>query len=74
MSTASKRVASAIAMSILALAGCAAPAKSITAITGSQAQLKFLYVQGDKQGIIKCAIGPEGALSNCREMSVILDK
>ena len=74
MNTASKKVARAMVLAIMAIGGCAAPAKSITAITGSQAQIKFLYVQGEKQGIIKCAIGPDGALSNCREMSVVLDK
>ena len=56
----------------LAGIGCAAPAKVITAITNNSEQIKFLYVQGSSQGIIKCAIGPAGALSNCREMAVVL--
>jgi hypothetical protein len=56
----------------LAVSGCAAPAKVITAITSNTDQIKFLYVQGTGQGIIKCAIGPAGALSQCREMAVVL--
>jgi hypothetical protein len=56
----------------LTCSGCTAHAKWITAITSSNDQIKFLYVQGNSQGIIKCAIGPAGALSQCREMAVVL--
>jgi len=63
---------SAALLSVLALSGCAAHAKVITAITTSREQIKFLYVQGSGQGIIKCVIGPAGALSGCHEMAVIL--
>ena len=59
-------------LAALVVSGCAAPAKFITAITSSNDQIKFLYVQGGGQGIIKCAIGPAGALTQCREMAVIL--
>lgn len=62
----------AVALAALTAGGCAAPAKVITAITSNNDQIKFLYVQGAGQGIIKCAIGPAGALSQCREMAVVL--
>lgn len=52
--------------------GCAAPAKVIKAITNNNDQIKFLYVQGTSQGIIKCTVGPAGALTQCREMAVVL--
>lgn len=66
--------AAAVAVGLAALTGggCAAPAKVITAITNTHEQIKFLYVQGSSQGIIKCSIGPAGALSQCREMAVVL--
>lgn len=57
---------------VLAGGGCAAPAKVITAITNNNDQIKFLYSQGTSQGIIKCTVGPAGALSQCREMAVVL--
>ncbi|APR78362.1 Hypothetical protein A7982_03709 [Minicystis rosea] len=53
--------------------GCAPPAKFVTAITNSHDQIKFLYVQGPSQGIVKCAVGPGGALTQCREMAVSLE-
>ena len=56
----------------LTVSGCVTPAKYITAITSSNDQIKFLYVQGSSQGIIKCAIGPAGALTSCRPMAVVL--
>ena len=46
----------------LAAAGCAPQAKVVTAITNSTDQVKFLYVQGASQGIIRCTVGPGGAL------------
>jgi hypothetical protein len=58
----------------LAVSGCAAPAKVITGITSNNDQIKFLYVQGSSQGIIKCAVGPAGALSKCREMTLTLEE
>lgn len=64
--------AAAVTLAALTAGGCAAPAKVITAITHNNQQIKFLYVQGTSQGIIKCSIGAEGALSQCREMAVVL--
>ncbi|MFT3765718.1 MAG: hypothetical protein QM820_09405 [Minicystis sp.] len=58
----------------IAAGGCAPPAKVVTAITNSREQVKFLYVQGESQGIVKCAVGPSGALSQCREMAVALEE
>lgn len=57
---------------LLTVSGCVTPAKWITAITTRNDQIKFLYVQGKSQGIIKCMVGPAGALSQCREMTVVL--
>lgn len=66
----------AMALAVLAAfagaGGCAAPAKVITAITNNNDQIKFLYSQGNTQGIIKCTVGAAGALSGCREMAVVL--
>lgn len=62
----------ALALGPLGASGCAAPAKVITAITNNNDQIKFLYVQGNSQGIIKCTVGAAGALSQCREMAVVL--
>lgn len=67
-----RAAAVAVSLSALTVGGCAAPAKVITAITNNNEQIKFLYVQGSSQGIIKCSIGPAGALSQCREMAVVL--
>ena len=64
--------AAAVILAVLAGGGCAAPAKVITAITNNNDQIKFLYVQGNSQGIIKCTVGAAGALSQCREMAVVL--
>jgi hypothetical protein len=60
--------------SLLALGGCGAPAKVITAITNNNDQIKFLYVQGGSQGIIKCGVAADGALSKCRDMAVVLEE
>ena len=57
----------------LSLGGCAARAKVITGITSANDQIKFLYVQGQHQGLVKCTVGAEGALSKCHEMVVVLE-
>ena len=59
---------------LLALGGCGAQAKVITAITNNNDQIKFLYVQGGSQGIIKCGVAADGALSKCRDMAVVLEE
>ncbi len=56
-----------------ALAGCAKP-RVVQAITGRQDHLKFLYVEGSEQGIVRCKVGPDGALSACQAVSVALEE
>jgi hypothetical protein len=69
------------AMKLFALAGmggalltaCGPPAKMIDQITmGAERtnQIKFLYSQGKDQGIVKCTVAADGALSQCRNMTV----
>jgi hypothetical protein len=73
-----KNVGKALALSAilatLTTGGCAASAKVITSITSSNSQIKFLYRQGGGQGIIKCEVASGGALTNCREMAIVLDE
>ena len=54
------------------LGGCASP-RVVTAITSSRDQIKFLYVEGSDQGVIKCSVGADGALSQCRRIAVSLE-
>ena len=54
----------------LSATGCAQP-KVITAVTSANDQIKFLYVEGSKQGVMKCKVGTDGALSQCRKMAVV---
>lgn len=67
-----KKASCAALLLALGAGGCVTPAKYITAITNANDQIKFLYVQGSRQGIIKCIVGQAGALSQCREMAVVL--
>ncbi|HVJ88544.1 MAG TPA: hypothetical protein VM580_01995 [Labilithrix sp.] len=55
------------------LGGCAHP-RVVTAITSSRDQIKFLYVEGSDQGVIKCSVGADGALSQCRNIAVSLEE
>lgn len=55
-------------------AGCAPPAKVVTKISSARDQIKLLYVQGDTQGVLKCQVGADGALSRCRDMAIQLDE
>ncbi|MBI5526274.1 MAG: hypothetical protein HY897_08060 [Deltaproteobacteria bacterium] len=52
--------------------GCAGP-RFVTQSTGTKDQMKFLFTDGDEQGVLKCAAGPDGKLTNCREMPVKLN-
>lgn len=56
-----------------ALGGCAKP-RVIQAITGRQDTMKFLYVEGNDQGIVRCKVGPDGALSQCQAVAVALEE
>lgn len=59
---------------VLLLGGvaCAPPPKVVTKITSARDQMKFLVVQGHRQSVVKCQVGPDGALSGCKQMTVIL--
>lgn len=52
--------------------GCAGP-RVIRGITSRSDQVKFLYTQDDKTGLVRCQIGADGALSNCRDVAVVLE-
>lgn len=60
-------------LALAALAGCTPPPKVVTNITNARDQVKFLYVQGDGQGVLKCQVAQDGALSQCRDIAVALD-
>lgn len=56
-----------------ALVGCARP-RVVTAITGRGDQMKFLYVEGNEQGLVRCKVAPDGALSGCQNVAVALEE
>lgn len=56
---------------LLGGAGCTPP-KVVTQITGARNQLKFLIVQGNRQQVVKCQMGADGALSDCKQMQLVL--
>lgn len=62
------------AVCIALLGGCTPPAKVVTKITSARDQMKFLYAQGEEQGVIKCQVAPDGALSQCRNMGVQVEE
>ncbi len=65
------RIASLFILSLFA-ASCASP-RVITASTGTKEQIKFLYVQGKDQGVIKCKFADKtGHLTSCKEMTLLL--
>jgi hypothetical protein len=53
--------------------GCASSPRVVTAITSSRDQIKFLYVEGSDQGVIKCKVGGDGSLTQCRQMAVTFE-
>ena len=57
---------------LLGGAACAPPPKVVTRITSARDQMKFLVVQGDQQTVVKCQVGPDGALSGCKQMTIVL--
>jgi hypothetical protein len=64
-------VASAV---LVCTAGCAPPPpKLVVHITNARDQIKFLYVQGNGQGVLKCQVAPDGALTQCRDIVVAID-
>jgi hypothetical protein len=59
---------------LLALAtGCGSP-RVVRGITSRGGEVKFLYQQGDETGVIKCQMAPDGALSQCKPMTVKLEE
>lgn len=56
----------------LATAGCSQP-RVVRGITSRGDQAKFLYIEGSDTGVVKCQLGNDGALSNCRPMTVALE-
>lgn len=58
--------------------GCGSQAKMVRQITtGAErtTQVKMLYNQGNDQGVIKCtAAAADGALSNCKRMTVVFEE
>jgi hypothetical protein len=62
-----------MALLLTALAGCASSPRVVTAITSSRDQMKFLYFEGSDQGVIKCKVASDGALSDCRQMAVAFE-
>jgi hypothetical protein len=60
---------------LVALVGgvaCAPPPKVVTQITSSRDQIKFLVRQGRSQQVVKCKVGGDGALSECKTMQIVL--
>lgn len=64
-------IAAGLTISTLAV-GCTPP-KVITHITSARDQIKFLVRQGNDQSVLKCQMGADGALSQCRSMTVALE-
>lgn len=65
-------------VALFGAAGCGSQAKMVRQITtGAErtTQVKMLYNQGNDQGVIKCtASAADGALSNCKRMTVIFEE
>ena len=63
-----------VALTTLALSavvtGCAGSPRVVTAITSSRDQVKFLYIEGNGQGVIKCKVAADGTLGECHPMTV----
>lgn len=55
----------------LSSAACASP-RVISGITSSRDQIKFLYQEGSSQGVLKCKVAPDAALTDCHQMAVII--
>lgn len=53
-------------------AACAPPPKVVTQITSARDQIKFLVRQGNSQQVVKCKVGGDGALTECKTMQIVL--
>lgn len=56
---------------ILTMFACAGPRLIINS-TGKQGVVKFVWDDDDEQGLVKCDVAQNGALSNCRNIKVEL--
>lgn len=52
--------------------GCASP-RIVRGITSRGDTMKFLYQQGNDTGVIRCRLGTDGALSECRRLTVVVE-
>jgi len=55
------------------LSGACSSPRLVRGITSRNDELKFLYYEGGDTGVIKCKIGADGALSECRPMQIALE-
>ena len=60
------------ALGMAVFSGCAPRRKLVNLISSREGQIKLGYVDTltEGQGIIKCAVGDDGSLSECRELMV----
>lgn len=58
-------------LTLTILSACAGP-RLVVGSTGRQGVVKFIWDDRDEQGLIKCDVAQNGALSNCRSMSIEL--
>jgi hypothetical protein len=65
--------AAALASLALGATGCAPPAKLVTHISTARDQIKLLYEQGGRQGVLKCQVAADGALSRCRDLTLTIE-
>lgn len=52
--------------------GCSSP-RIVRGITSRADEVKFLYYEGGDTGVIKCRLGPDGVMAECRPMTVTLE-
>lgn len=67
-----------LVMTVMMLAqGCAGP-RYINSSTGRANTAKFTYIQQKflsyEQGILKCEVAANGALTNCKEMKIVFEE
>jgi hypothetical protein len=60
-------------VALAAATGCTPPPKLVVHVTSARDQIKFLYLQGNGQGVLKCQVAADGALNQCRDVAVALD-
>lgn len=57
-------------LGLMSVVGCAGAPKVCRSITSRNDEIKFLYHQGDETGIVRCRIQANGALDDCKPMTV----